>query len=301
MFTIIQRRNLIPETTLIDVFAPRIANAILPGQYVTVKPTNTGSEIVLPVSGYNTETGTISLLVQVVDDSTDQLAHNSGISVLSAMKGPLGRPSVLAECNNRELIQSKMLFVAGDGGAAQALAQLTWLHHIGCAADVIISAKTKNELLFLSAFEKVSRNVYLATADGSVGFHGSETQLLELLLDKDVHGYDLVTSIGSLKSMKAVSDVTLSRGIPAIANFLSLLKENASQNIGFKLNVDGEIKDVATDGPEFNAHLVNFEQAISRQNISLKPAVEPKEQINQRQKVHELNNPKTVKAVQKQA
>lgn len=301
MFTIIQKKNLTPDITLIEVFAPRIARALLPGQYVTVTPTNQSREIALPVYRYNSQSGTVSLLVQVVDVSTGQLAHNAEISILHAMNGPLGRSSDLAECNDRELTRSQLLFVATGTGAATALFQMKWLHDLGCMADVLISAKTKNELLFLNEFEKVSRNVYLATQDGSVGFHGSEAHLLELLLDKDEHGYDLVTSVGSLRTMKAVSDVTLSRGIPSIANFMSLLTDNTGPNSGFRLNVDGETKDVATEGPEFNAHLVDFDHAISRQNISLKLAEEPVITDVPQTKVHELNKPVTGRMVKRQA
>lgn len=301
MFTIIQKKNLTPDITLIEVFTPRIASALLPGQFVTVKPTGQSREIALPVYDYNTETGTVSLLVQVVDASTGQLAHDAGISILYDMQGPLGKPSDLAECNDRELSRSKLLFVAGGTGAATALFQLKWLHSLGCRADVIVSAKTKNELLFIPEFEKVSRNVYLATDDGSVGFHGSEAQLLELLLDKDVHGYDLVTSVGSLRTMKAVSDVTLSRGIPSIANFMSLLTDNTGQSAGFRINVAGEIKDVANDGPEFNAHQVDFGLAVSRLNISLKVATEKALETGLHAKVHEMAKTGAVKVVKKQA
>jgi NAD(P)H-flavin reductase len=289
MFTIIQRKRLTTDIVLIEVFAPRIAAGILPGQYVSVLPSEKTSSVFLPVTGTNIENGSISLLVHVVDHSTGQLANNNEINILANLKGPLGKPSELTECNDKELQSSGMLFVVGGIASATALAQIKWLHQLGCKVDVILAAQTRNDFLFRDQFEKICRNVFLATEDGSVGFHGSATQLLGLLFEKQVDSYDLVTIFGTLKMMKSVSDLTLSYGVPATANFgLQLTDSFKNEPSAFRLNVNGEIKDVATDGPEFNAHVVDFEHAISRANISLNVTENIAEAVSGNSKVHEI-------------
>lgn len=270
MFTVVQRLSLASDISLLEVFAPGIATTILPGQFVMVRSTAHSREVVLPVCGWNRELKTVSVLVHVVDAATEMLAHNQEISVFAEMKGPLGQPSELTECNDRELKQSKIIFVVEGCAVATALSQMKWLHLKGCITDVVVSAKSKNKLLLLSELEKVSQNNYLATDDGSVGFHGPVAQLLEILLNKDEHGYNLVVAVGSLSMMKAVTTTTQGHGILTIANFTHLLTYNNIQSNGFRLNVAGALKDVALDGPEFNASSVNFEQAQSRISISLK-------------------------------
>ena len=213
MFTIIQRKKLTADIVLLEVFAPRIATAILPGQYVILQPSEKTNPVLLPVIGNNPESGTISILVQAVDHSTEQLAGNNEINILLSLKGPLGNPSDLTYCNDKELLSSKLLFVADGIAAATALSQIKWLNRLGCITDVILAAETRNDFLFKDQFENICRNVYLATEDGSVGFHGSASQLLGLLFEKQVDSYDLVTVFGTLKMMKSVSDLALSYGV----------------------------------------------------------------------------------------
>lgn len=301
MFTVIQRKSIASDISLLEVFAPRIASAILPGQYVMVKPTAKSREVVLPVYGWNEDAKTVTVLVHVTDAATEMLAHNQEISVFADMRGPLGKPSDLTECNDRELIQSRMLFVADGCASASALAQLTWLHRIGCQADVLVSAKNKNELLFISELEKVSRNVYLATDDGSVGFHGPAAQLLAILLNKNDQGYDLVMAVGTLGMMKAVSNAMQGHGILTITNFIHLLSDNTALNAGFRLSVDGQMKEVATDGPEFYGSLVDFEQAHSRLSISLKVSGDEVKSSESAAKVHEMNKNQADRPIHKQA
>lgn len=269
MFTIINKKNLASDISLIEVFAPRIANVILPGQFVTVQPNSKSRMIALPVSGWNRDSGTVSLLVQVVDASTELLAHNAEISILADMTGPLGKPSALTECNDRELLNAKMLFIANGAGEAAVLAQVKWLSDIGCKADVLLAAKSKNKMLLRTEIEKLSNQVYYATEDGSTGFHGSAAQLLDILLEKDANSYDLITSIGPLKFMKSVSVIALKYSIPATVGFEALLTSSLLADINFKIVTGNNQKDVTIYGPEFNAPLIDFDHAINHQLASL--------------------------------
>lgn len=280
MFTVVSRISPAKDISLIEVFAPRIASAMLPGQFVTVKPTAGSRSVSLPVMKINHQAGTIGLLVQAVDEATALMVNNPEIFIFDRLTGPLGRPSLLADCNDRELVNSKLLFVAGGLGVASALMQIEWLNNIGVKTDVLLTAPTKASLLFREQFEKICRNVYLATDDGSVGFHGSVTQMLGLLPTDQVKGYDLITTFGPLKMMKQVADFALNHGFPATAGFVELL--SATGLNGFRLDVGGESMDVALEGPEFDARQVDFQHAISRSSISVSSAKDTAETVKLR-------------------
>ena len=269
MFTIIQRKKLTSSVTTLEVFTPRIAAAILPGQYVSVKATPKSPLLVLPVCGWNVEKGSITLLVEAIDTPGRQLANNGEISILHELNGPLGRPSELTLCNDRELINSRLLFVADGIGAAIALSQMKWLADIGCRADILVSATTKDEMLFSSELERVCDHIYIATKDGSLGFHGPEAQLLEMLLNKEEKPYDLIIATGPLPMMKAVSNTAKGHGIPVTANLTPQLCENDCQHGAFKVSADGKLKNVATEGPEFPALSLDFEHALSALRMNL--------------------------------
>jgi ferredoxin--NADP+ reductase len=301
MFTIINKKSLASDISLIEVFAPRIANVLLPGQFVTLQPTGKSRKIALPVCGWNRDSGTVSLLVQVVDASTEMLAHNDQVSILYDMLGPMGKPSALTECNDRELLNAKILFIANGAGEAAILAQVKWLSDIGCKVDVLLAAKSKNKMLFRTEIEKLSNQVYYATDDGSTGFHGSAAQLLDILLEKDANSYDLITSIGSLRFMKSISAVTLKYGIPATVGFESLLTSTLLTDSNFKIMVGNVQKDVTIDGPEFNAPLIDFDHAINHQLASLTILDQAGKPDRSQAVVHEIGKPYKTSPIPRQA
>lgn len=301
MFTIINRKNLTSDISLIEVFAPRIAKAILPGNFIRVQPTGKSREIALPVCGWNRDSGTVILLVQVMDAATEMLAHNAEISILYDMQGPLGKPSSLTECNDREIKNSKILFIAGGVGEAAVLAQVKWLSDIGCNAEVLIAAKSKNKMLFRAEFEKFCSQVYYATEDGSTGFHGSAAELLKILLEKESNSYDLITTIGSLKLMKSVSAVASKFGIPAIAGFEALLTTALLTDTDSRINAGNDQNDVFTDGPEFNVDVVDFDHVLSHQLANLTILDQAGKTERSKQKVHEIGNPYAKASIIKQA
>lgn len=262
MFTVIQRKKLAYNAATIEVFTPRIASVLLPGQFVTVRVTSQSPWITMPVSAWNVEAGTITLFVEVVDEQTEMLATNMDISMIYDLDGPHGKPAEIASYDYKKLFHSNILFVAEGAGAAVAHAQVKWLAGVGCSADVIVSACTKDDLLFTKELEKLGNNVHYATKDGSLGFQGTEAQLLEILLRKEQDSYDLIVTIGSLTSMKAISLTAQDFGTPVIANFTQQLFESTDMQDGFTVNIGGEMKMVATDGPEFHALTLDFEEAM---------------------------------------
>ncbi|GAB1402870.1 sulfide/dihydroorotate dehydrogenase-like FAD/NAD-binding protein [Lentimicrobium sp.] len=269
MFTIIQRKKLNSKVTSLEVFSPRIAEAILPGQYVNVQARPESSVLTLPVCGWDTKKGSITLLVEQLDEHTSQLATNLEIFILHDLIGPLGQPSELTYCHDRELINSRLLFVADGIGAAIALSQMKWLADIGCRADVMISAPTKEEMLFTSELEKVCDNIYFITQDGSSGFHGNEAQLLEMLLNKEEKPYDLIITSGPLIMMKAVSTTAKNHGIPATVNLTPQLFESDPTQGAFKVNTSGHLRNIAIEGPEFQALTLDFDQTLKSLEIGI--------------------------------
>lgn len=300
MFTIIQRKKITSNVATIEVFTPRIATTMLPGQYVSVKATAKSPLLILPVSGWNVEKGSITLLVEMVDAHTQNLADNAEISILHELNGPLGQPSELTLCNDRELINSRLLFVADGIGAAIALSQMKWLAEIGCRADILISAQTKNDILFTSELEKVSNTIYYATKDGSLGFHGPEAKLLEMLLHKEQTPYDLIITIGPLFMMKAVTLTAKGYGIPVTANLTSQLFENADQQGNFIISENGSMKNAATHGPEFSAISLDFEQALSSLRMNLHVSTQEAELIDEA-KILSMTDPSGKRFSKKQA
>lgn len=270
MFAVIQRKKLADKAATIEVFTPSIASVMLPGQFVTIRITDRSPWIAMPVSSWNVEAGTITLFIDKVEDHTQMLATNTEISMLYDLEGPLGIPAEITLYNNKELLASRLLYVADGVGAVIAVSQMKWLADIGCKADVIVSAKSKEELLFTKELEKFGNNIYFATQDGSLGFQGPEAQLLEMLLQKDQTPYDLIVTVGSLASMKAVSITSQDFGIPVIANFTQQLSESADAHNGFKVNIEGDMKNVANEGPEFHALSLDFEQALSSLSMNLR-------------------------------
>ena len=301
MFTVIQRKKLTANATSIEVFTPRIASAMLPGQFVTVRATPQSPWLAIPVSAWNVEAGTITLFVEVVDDHTRMLATNMEISMLYDLEGPEGKPAEITLCNDKELIASSLLYVADGAGAAIALAQMKWLADIGCKADVIVSAHSKDELLFTKELEKVGNNIYFATQDGSLGFQGPEAQLLEMLLHKEQTPYDLIVTVGSLASMKAISLTAQRFGIPVIANFTQQLFESADTHDGFKVNIGGDMKIVATEGPEFHALSLDFEQALSSLRMSMHESEEQIIEVESESKIVSLTDKNDKRFSKKQA
>lgn len=301
MFTVIQRKKLAKNAASIEVFTPRIASVMLPGQFVTVRATAQSPWLAMPVSGWNVEAGTITLFVDVVDEHTEMLATNMGITMLYDLDGPHGKPAEITLCNDKELLASNMLYVAEGSGAAIAHAQIKWLAGIGCKTDVIVSAGTKEELLFTKELEKLGNNIYYATQDGSLGFQGSEAQLLEMLLHKEQTPYDLIVTIGSLASMEAISLTAQDFGTPVIANFTQQLFESADTHDGFKVNIGGDIKIVATDGPEFHALSLDFEQALSSLRMSVRESEDSASKAEADSKIISLNEKSDKQLSKKQA
>lgn len=266
MFEIISKRQLSPAITEMKVKAPRIAESALPGQFLIVRVDAHGERIPLTICDYDTQEGTVTIVTQTIGLSTCKLNALSEGDRLADVAGPLGRPSDLLDLGDGQLRSMKILFVAGGVGTAPVYPQVKWLAERGVTADVIIGAKTASLFTYLDEMRTVG-NVYLATDDGSAGFHGMVPALIEDLVERQGKHYDRCVIIGPMIMMKFASLTTKRLGIPSVVSLNALMVDGTGMCGACRVTVDGKTRFTCVDGPEFDAHKVDFDQAMRRQNM----------------------------------
>ena len=267
MYKIIEKRTLAPQIFLMDIEAPRVAKSSKPGQFVIVKMDEKGERIPLTICDYDALRGTVTIVVQTIGCSTKEMEnYQAGDSFLDFV-GPLGQASELMSESIEELKNKKIVFIAGGLGTAPVYPQVKWLNEQGVKADVIIGAKAKEYIILEEEMNKVAGNVYPCTDDGSYGFHGLVTnKLKELVLNEDKK-YDLVIAIGPMIMMKFVCKLTEELGITTIVSMNPVMVDGTGMCGACRITVDGEVKFACVDGPEFDGHKVNFDEAMRRQTI----------------------------------
>ena len=265
MFEIVSKRVLAPNIVEMKIHAPRVAKAAQPGQFIILRTDELGERIPLTICDYDREAGTITIVTQTIGLSTEMLnSYNPGDKIADFV-GPLGRPSALVELSAEELKHQKILFVAGGVGTAPVYPQAKWLHEHGNTPDVIIGAKTKDIFTYVDEMRKVA-NVYLCTDDGSEGFHGMVPALIDHLIEQG-HHYDRCVIIGPMIMMKFASQTTKKHGIPSVVSLNALMVDGTGMCGACRVSVGGETKFTCVEGPEFDAHLVDYDEAMRRQNM----------------------------------
>ena len=181
-------------------------------------------------------------------------------------RGPLGRPSELVEEDLETLKNKKILFVAGGVGTAPVYPQVKWLHEHGVAADVIIGGRSKELIILEEQMKAVAGNLYITTDDGSYGSKGVVTNEIQKLVDAG-NKYDVCVAIGPMIMMKFVCKLTKELEIPTVVSLNPIMVDGTGMCGACRVTVGGEVKFACVDGPEFDGHLVNFEEAMERQQI----------------------------------
>ena len=266
MYPIVKKKILADKIFLMDVKAPRVAKTCLPGQFVIVKMDEVGERIPLTICDYDKEAGTVTIVVQTVGASTQRMEALEEGDAFQDFVGPLGRPSELTETPIEELKQKKIVFIAGGVGTAPVYPQVKWLHEQGVPCDVIMGSKTKDLLILVDEMEKVAANLYVTTDDGSYGFHGMGTNQLEALVGEG-KSYDLCIAIGPMIMMKFVCLLTKKLEIPTIVSMNPIMVDGTGMCGACRVTVGDKVKFACVDGPEFDGHLVDFDEAIKRQRI----------------------------------
>ena len=266
MYKIVKAQNLAEKIYLMDVEAPRVAKQCEPGQFVIVKMDEKGERVPLTICDYDREAGTITIVFQALGASTQKMALLGEGDYFRDFVGPLGCPSEFVKENIEELKNKKILFVGGGVGAAPVYPQVKWMHEHGVDVDVIIGAKTKDMLILEKEMEAVAGNYYPCTDDGSYGHAGMVTTKIEKLVEEG-NKYDVCIAIGPMIMMKFVCLLTKKLEIPTIVSMNPIMVDGTGMCGACRLQVGNEIKFACVDGPEFDGHLVDFDQAMKRQQM----------------------------------
>ncbi len=266
MYQILKSEKLADRTWLMVIKAPWVARSAQPGQFIILRVDEDGERIPLTICDYDRQEGTVTIVFQTIGVSTAKLEKLQAGDAVADFVGPLGRASEFIEEPIEELKKKKFMFIAGGVGAAPVYPQVKWLHEHGIQADVIIGARTKNLIILEEEMKKVAGNLYISTDDGSYGFHGVAGKVLESLYEQGVT-YDQSVVIGPMIMMKFTCLTTKKLGIPTIVSMNPVMVDGTGMCGGCRLMVGGEVKFACVDGPEFDGHLVDFDQAMKRQQI----------------------------------
>lgn len=267
MFRIVEKRLLAPDIWLMNVEAPRVAKAAQPGQFVIVRGTDDGERIPLTIADYDRDKGTVSIVIQAVGASTRKMVRLEEGGSLADFAGPLGQPSEFIHADIEELRSRKFLFIAGGVGAAPVYPQVKWFHDHGIEVDVIVGARNSEMLIITDELAKVAGNLYISTDDGSEGFHGNVTALMKDLIDNRGKHYDEVITIGPMIMMKFVAKATAEYGIKTVASLNTLMIDGTGMCGACRVSIGGKMKFACVDGPEFDASLIDFDEAMRRQRM----------------------------------
>jgi len=267
MHKITKIKHLADKIFLMDVEAPRVAKHCEPGQFVIVKTDEKGERVPLTICDYDREAETVTIVFQAVGASTQKMSHLKEGDSFQDVVGPLGCPSEFVNENIEELKNKKILFVAGGVGAAPVYPQVKWMHNHGIDVDVIVGSKTKDLLILEEEMKAVAGNYYPCTDDGSYGHAGLVTSKIEQLVNEEGKEYDLCVAIGPMIMMKFACLTTKKLGIPTIVSMNPIMVDGTGMCGACRLQVGNEIKFACVDGPEFDGHLVDFDQAMKRQQM----------------------------------
>ena len=267
MVEILDRQLLAEGIWQTKVLAPRIAKSAKPGQFLIVRADEKGERIPLTIADYDAAEGSVTMVTQAMGVSTRKIVAKGAGDHFADVAGPLGRPSDFVYEPLDGLRGKRFIFVAGGVGTAPVYPQVKWLKEHGVEADVIIGAKTKDMLIYTEQMKAVAANLYIATDDGSEGFHGLVTALLEKLITEEGKSYDCCVAIGPMIMMKFVTLTAKKFSLPCIVSLNALMVDGTGMCGACRVTIAGKTKFTCVDGPEFNAYDVDFDEAMRRQGM----------------------------------
>lgn len=256
MFEILKKKELNSTVTLMQIYAPLVAKKAEPGQFIILRTDEASERIPLTVADYDREKGSVTIIFQIVGSTTEKLGHMNEGDCLKDFVGPLGKAT---ETDGLK----KVAVVGGGVGCAIAYPIAKKLKALGCEVDTIIGFRTKDLVILEDEFKAVSDKFFLTTDDGSAGEKNVVTAPLERLLSSGEQ-YDEVITIGPLIMMKFVCAVTKKYNVKTIASMNPIMVDGTGMCGGCRLTVGGETKFACVDGPDFDGHLIDFDEAMSR-------------------------------------
>jgi NAD(P)H-flavin reductase len=255
-FTILKKQELVPTIYLMDISAPRIARKAQPGQFVILRIDETGERIPLTIADFDRKKGTITMIFQAVGKTTTKLLTlNTGDAILDFI-GPLGNPS---EIENGGTV----ILVGGGVGVAPIFPQARAFKEAGYKVISIIGARSANLLLWEDRMREFSDELYITTDDGSKGHHGFVTDIVKKILESKTK-VDRVIAIGPPVMMRAVAGVTRPFNVKTVVSLNSIMVDGTGMCGACRVLVGNETKFACVDGPEFDAHLVDFTLLMNR-------------------------------------
>ncbi len=258
MYRIVDKKVLNSAVTSLTVEAPFIAKKARAGQFVIVRADEKGERIPLTVSDFDPAAGTVTIVIQAVGLTTKKLsALNIGESILD-VAGPLGCPTEFGDAK-------KAIIIGGGVGCAIAFPQAKALYNAGADVTVIAGFRSKDIVILEEEMKAVSNNLYITTDDGSYGERGLVTDVLKRLLDSGE--YDLVIAIGPVIMMKFVALTTKPYGVKTIVSLNPIMIDGTGMCGGCRVKVDGKTKFACVDGPDFDGHLVDFDELMRRNTL----------------------------------
>jgi ferredoxin/flavodoxin---NADP+ reductase len=264
MFEIIQKSMLTPTICKMVVSAPRLASAAMPGQFLIIRADEKGERIPLTVSDYDRKEGTVTIVTQIIGASTKKICSMEPGERFADVVGPLGNPSEFISMPAEELAAKRIIFIAGGVGTAPVYPQAKWLHAHGVPVDVIVGAKNRDLLIYKEDMAAVCDHLYICTDDGSEGFHGMGTGMLEKLVAEG-HQYTNAVAIGPMIMMKFATLTCRKLGLPVIVSLNTLMVDGTGMCGACRVSVGGKTRFACVDGPEFDGYEVDFDEAMRRQ------------------------------------
>lgn len=266
MYKIVEKKWLTPIICYMDIEAPDLAAAALPGQFLIIKTDAKGERIPLTICDYDRKKGTVTIVFQVLGESTRKMGEFEKGEYFADVVGPLGQPSELIHTDIEELKKKKYLFVAGGVGTAPVYPQVKWMKENGIDTDVVIGTRSKDTLIFEDEMKAVSGNLYICTDDGTYGRKGMVTDVIDDLL-KEGRYYDHAIIIGPMIMMKFASKKCRENNISNTVSLNPLMVDGTGMCGACRVTIDGKVKFACVDGPEFDGDKVNFDEAMRRQNM----------------------------------
>ncbi|MBC7766104.1 MAG: sulfide/dihydroorotate dehydrogenase-like FAD/NAD-binding protein [Hyphomonadaceae bacterium] len=259
MYNILNKNILNSQVTLLEIKAPLIAKKAKPGQFIILRVDENGERIPLTIANFDRDKGTITIIFQTVGKTTLALSMLEIGDALLDLVGPLGVPTHLDGIK-------KAAVIGGGLGTAIAYPITKKLFEMGAEVHTIVGFRNKDLIILQDEMQAISTNLYVTTDDGSNGNQGFVTNVLKDLIEGG-HEFDTVFAIGPLVMMKAVSALTKQFDVKTIVSMNTIMIDGTGMCGGCRLTVGGETKFTCVDGPDFDGHLVDFDQAIARQRM----------------------------------
>ncbi|MDE6260592.1 MAG: sulfide/dihydroorotate dehydrogenase-like FAD/NAD-binding protein [Oscillospiraceae bacterium] len=256
MYRIVKKRVLNPTVSLMEIEAPAVARKAEPGQFIILRVDEEGERIPLTIADFDRQAGTVTIIYQVVGATTEKLNHKEEGEFLQDFVGPLGRATETEGLG-------RVAVVGGGVGTAIAYPVAKKLHDVGCHVDLIVGFRNKDLVILEDEFRAASTNLIIGTDDGSYGKKALVTDLLREQIEAGAK-YDRVITIGPVIMMKFVCQLTKQYDIPTVVSMNPIMIDGTGMCGGCRLSVGGETKFACVDGPEFDGHKVDFDEAMAR-------------------------------------